>query len=61
MPERVIPLVDARVAALPLPAGPAVTEVGRVTDTLGRPLRDLRISVTEQPRRPGRCGFPAHE
>ena len=51
MPERVIPLVDARVAALPLPAGPAVTEVGRVTDTLGRPLRDLRISVTD------RCNF----
>ena len=51
MPERVIPLVDARVAARPLPAGPAVTEVGRVTDTLGRPLRDLRISVTD------RCNF----
>ena len=51
MPERVIPLVDARVAALPLPAGPALAEVGRVTDTLGRPLRDLRISVTD------RCNF----
>ncbi|MBW7833930.1 MAG: GTP 3',8-cyclase MoaA [Simplicispira suum] len=51
MPERVIPLVDARVAALPLPTGAAVTEAGRVTDTLGRPLRDLRISVTD------RCNF----
>ncbi|MGP1682846.1 MAG: GTP 3',8-cyclase MoaA [Giesbergeria sp.] len=51
MPERVIPLVDARVAALPLPAGPALAEVGRVTDTLGRSLRDLRISVTD------RCNF----
>jgi len=51
MPERVIPLVDARVAALPLPTGPALAEVGRVTDTLGRPLRDLRISVTD------RCNF----
>ena len=51
MPERVIPLVDARVATLPLPAGPALAEVGRVTDTLGRPLRDLRISVTD------RCNF----
>jgi len=51
MPERVIPLVDARVATLPLPAGPALAEVGRVTDTLGRSLRDLRISVTD------RCNF----
>ena len=28
-----------------------MAEVGRVTDTLGRPLRDLRISVTD------RCNF----
>jgi cyclic pyranopterin phosphate synthase len=52
MAERVIPLVDQRVAALAarVPAAP-VAATGRLTDTLQRPLRDLRISVTD------RCNF----
>jgi cyclic pyranopterin phosphate synthase len=52
MSERVIPLVDqrlqsrvARVPAAPIPA------TGLLGDALGRPLRDLRISVTD------RCNF----
>ncbi len=52
MSERVIPLIDqrlrsltAQVPALPIPA------TGLLGDTLGRPLRDLRISVTD------RCNF----
>ena len=52
MSERVIPLVDqrlqsrvARVPATPIPA------TGLLGDALGRPLRDLRISVTD------RCNF----
>ncbi len=55
-PHRVIPLQDLRAAALPVPAG-AFTPTGRVeasglmADTRGRPLRDLRISVTD------RCNF----
>ena len=52
MAERVIPLVDQRSAALravvPL-HGQAPT--GHLADTRGRPLRDLRISVTD------RCNF----
>ncbi len=54
MTNRVIPLIDARVAislprAIGNPAGqPAL---GHVADQLGRPLRDLRISVTD------RCNF----
>ncbi len=52
MAERVIPLVDERVAAL---AARVPTHVlapsGQLIDTLGRPLRDLRISVTD------RCNF----
>jgi cyclic pyranopterin phosphate synthase len=48
MGERVVPLVDARRAALP-PLAAAVT--GPLADRLGRPLRDLRISVTD------RCNF----
>ena len=51
MAERVIPLVDARVAALPVPAGTGAAPSGRLVDTLNRPLRDLRISVTD------RCNF----
>ena len=51
MAERVIPLVDARVAALAVPAGRAAPASGHLADTLGRPLRDLRISVTD------RCNF----
>src|SRR5687768_3120228 len=52
MAERVIPLVDQRVAALAarVPAVP-VPATGRLQDTLARPLRDLRISVTD------RCNF----
>jgi cyclic pyranopterin phosphate synthase len=52
MAERVIPLVDQRLAALaaqvPLHAAPPT---GVLTDTRGRALRDLRISVTD------RCNF----
>jgi cyclic pyranopterin phosphate synthase len=52
MAERVIPLVDQRLAAraAALPAQ-AVAATGLLTDALGRPLRDLRISVTD------RCNF----
>jgi GTP 3',8-cyclase len=52
MGEQVIPLVDQRVAA----AVPRIPERlsapdGLLADTLGRPLHDLRISVTD------RCNF----
>jgi cyclic pyranopterin phosphate synthase len=50
MTDRIIPVLDAR-AALRVPAGPAVAADGRVADSCGRPLRDLRISVTD------RCNF----
>jgi cyclic pyranopterin phosphate synthase len=52
MAERVIPLVDQRLAALhaAVPAQP-VPATGLLSDSLGRPLRDLRISVTD------RCNF----
>ena len=52
MSERVIPLVDQRLAALasPVPDRPIVP-IGLLGDGLGRPLRDLRISVTD------RCNF----
>lgn len=52
MSERVIPLVDQRVASLParVPATP-IAATGLLGDALGRPLRDLRISVTD------RCNF----
>jgi len=50
MTDRIIPVLDAR-AAMRVPAGPAVAADGRVADRLGRPLRDLRISVTD------RCNF----
>jgi cyclic pyranopterin phosphate synthase len=52
MTDRVIHVVDARLTSRspdrPLKAIPAT---GRVEDTRGRPLRDLRISVTD------RCNF----
>ncbi len=56
MSERVIPVLDQRVTALAPPAAafsPAtrLTADGLLTDSLGRPLRDLRISVTD------RCNF----
>jgi cyclic pyranopterin phosphate synthase len=52
MTDRIIPLLDERVTAI-LPGVPLQTEVasGRIADKLGRPLRDLRISVTD------RCNF----
>ncbi len=52
MAERVIPLIDQRVRALAatVPAQP-VAATGLLGDALGRPLRDLRISVTD------RCNF----
>jgi cyclic pyranopterin phosphate synthase len=52
MAERTIPLVDHRAQAL-RPKVPAKTEApdGLLADTRGRPLRDLRISVTD------RCNF----
>jgi cyclic pyranopterin phosphate synthase len=52
MSERVIPLVDQRIASLtaPVPAQPIVAD-GLLSDALGRPLNDLRISVTD------RCNF----
>ena len=58
MAERVIPLVDQRGTAL-LPGVPAraqaVPATGLLHDTLQRPLRDLRISVTD--RCNFRCGY----
>ncbi|MCH2242905.1 MAG: GTP 3',8-cyclase MoaA [Aquabacterium sp.] len=53
MPARTIPLVDQRLLrAEPsgLPAAPLALD-GALRDALGRPLRDLRISVTD------RCNF----
>jgi cyclic pyranopterin phosphate synthase len=52
MAERVIPVVDQRVAAraATVPAR-AIAPDGLLSDRLGRPLRDLRISVTD------RCNF----
>jgi GTP 3',8-cyclase len=48
-----IPLIDARLALPPLGsiASQAAAATGHVSDRLGRPLRDLRISVTD------RCNF----
>ncbi len=52
MAERVIPLVDQRHAALPAGVPErAIPATGSLSDSLGRPLRDLRISVTD------RCNF----
>ena len=52
MAERVIPILDqrlsARAAGVP---GQEISPTGLLSDTLGRPLRDLRISVTD------RCNF----
>ena len=49
MSERVIPLVDQRLRALPalLPSH-AIAANGLLSDGLGRPLHDLRISVTDK-------------
>jgi cyclic pyranopterin phosphate synthase len=56
MAEKVIPLADHRyAAALPrIPLQP-IPSTGLLSDTLGRPLRDLRISVTD--RCNFRCGY----
>ena len=56
MAERVIPLADHRYAAA-IPRVPSVFDApsGRVVDRLGRPLGDLRISVTD--RCNFRCGY----
>ena len=52
MAERVIPLLDQRSAARAARVPPHPTApTGLLTDALGRPLRDLRISVTD------RCNF----
>ena len=52
MPERTIPIADARYDAGPprVPANP-VPPTGKLADTRSRVLRDLRISVTD------RCNF----
>ena len=52
MSERVIPLIDQRLLSLnaQVPAQ-AIPAKGLLGDTMGRPLRDLRISVTD------RCNF----
>ncbi len=52
MGESVIPLTDLRTRATParVPAVP-IPATGLLSDRLGRPLRDLRISVTD------RCNF----
>jgi cyclic pyranopterin phosphate synthase len=56
MAEKVIPLADHRYAAVVprVPAAPAAP-TGRLADRLGRPLGDLRISVTD--RCNFRCGY----
>src|SRR5579864_758433 len=49
MSRRIIPVADH--SAVPVIAGPVQTPSGALHDTLARPLRDLRISVTD------RCNF----
>jgi cyclic pyranopterin phosphate synthase len=54
--SRVVPLIDQRTASLMPPAaafatGTRIPATGMLTDTRQRPLRDLRISVTD------RCNF----
>lgn len=55
MIDRVIPLIDQRQASqarvLRMASAPQGSPTGRLLDALGRPLRDLRISVTD------RCNF----
>ncbi len=52
MAERVIPLIDQRIAALRASVPEQTIHAnGLLPDALGRPLRDLRISVTD------RCNF----
>lgn len=56
MAERVIPIVDQRIPALApiVPLG-LLPPSGHLADSLARPLRDLRISVTD--RCNFRCGY----
>ncbi len=49
MSRRIIPVAD--LSAAPVISGPLQTPSGTLHDTLARPLRDLRISVTD------RCNF----
>jgi cyclic pyranopterin phosphate synthase len=52
MTDRIIPLLDERVVAVRPPLPHQLEDAdGKVVDRLGRPLRDLRISVTD------RCNF----
>jgi cyclic pyranopterin phosphate synthase len=52
MSERVIPLIDQRLTSVAARVPPqAMAPTGWLVDSLGRPLRDLRISVTD------RCNF----
>lgn len=52
MAERVIPLIDQRTRPLTAPrSAQPLPDHGRLVDERGRPLRDLRISVTD------RCNF----
>jgi len=52
MSERFVPLLDARVRSVALPPSAQIRPaLGHITDRLQRPLRDLRISVTD------RCNF----
>jgi GTP 3',8-cyclase len=56
MSERVIPLVDQRISSLASPtstlaSATSISANGLLADRLGRPLHDLRISVTD------RCNF----
>ena len=53
MTERIIPLIDLRHAGLTVPRASTgqIAATGLLSDKLGRPLRDLRISVTD------RCNF----
>lgn len=52
MVDRVIPLVEQRYGVLQAPLNiPSIAPSGQLLDQRGRPLRDLRISVTD------RCNF----
>ena len=52
MSERFIPVFDGRLRQVPVPPAAGVqSSPGRLSDRLQRPLRDLRISVTD------RCNF----
>ncbi|WP_292039913.1 GTP 3',8-cyclase MoaA [Massilia sp. UBA6681] len=50
MPDKIIPITDLRSPAMAVPGAPEAPS-GLLLDALGRPLHDLRISVTD------RCNF----